>query len=103
MSYLGIDFVQDPSDDSYDFEAQVNGHDEVDGEDDQLLHAAQDEQIDGKPEGSGEGNGEKDLPERRHRKRLISMANSGYLEDVGWYWRRLASVYRCGCSGVLEE
>ena len=68
MSYLGIDFVQDPSDDSYDFEAQVNGHDEVDGEE--------------------------DLPERRHRERLISTANSGYVEDVIWYRRRLASLYR---------
>lgn len=99
-SYLGINFVQDPPDDSYDLEAQVNGHGEVDGEDDQLLHAAQDEQIDDEPEGSGEGNGEEDLPERRHRERLISMANSRYLEDVIWYWRRLAFVYLCGHSGV---
>lgn len=102
MSYLGIDFVQDPSDDSYDLEAQVNGHGEVDGEDDQLLHAAQDEQVDGEPEDSSEGNGEEDLPERRHRERLISMANSGYVEDVIWYRRRLASLYRCGRSDVSE-
>ena len=103
VSHLGINLVQDPPNGSCDLEAQVNGQGEVDGETNQFLHAEQDEHVDGVPEGSGEGNGEEDVPERRHRERLVSMANSRGLEDVVWYWRRLVYVYRCGRSVVSGE
>lgn len=95
-SHLGIkcklNLVDNPADSSRDGGTQEDGHGEVDGEMSVVLHAFQDEHLDGEHDGRGEDGGEFDLPGRRHRGRLISMANSRGLEGGVWYWRRVVCV-----------
>ena len=66
-SHLGIDSVKDPPNDGCDGPAQVHSPGYVDGETNPMLHAVQDQDVDGVPEDSGEDDGEVDLPEWRHR------------------------------------